>query len=90
MKNNVYVCTTESLCCIPETNNIVYQLLIVVVQSLSHVRLFVTTWTVACQLCTRGFPGKNNGVDCHFLLQEIFPTQGLTLVSSIVGRCFTI
>ena len=21
------------------------------------------------------FPGKNNGVDCHFLLQEIFPTQ---------------
>ena len=23
------------------------------------------------------FPGKNTGVDCHFLLQEIFPTQGL-------------
>ena len=22
------------------------------------------------------FPGKNAGVDCHFLLQEIFPTQG--------------
>ena len=21
-------------------------------------------------------PGKNNGVDCHFLLQGIFPTQG--------------
>ena len=21
------------------------------------------------------FSGKNNGVDCHFLLQEIFPTQ---------------
>ena len=49
MKNNVYVCTTESLCCIPETNNIVNQLLIVVVQSLSHVRLFVTPWTVAHQ-----------------------------------------
>ena len=23
------------------------------------------------------FPGKNTGMDCHFLLQEIFPTQGL-------------
>ena len=49
MKNNVYVCTTELLCCIPETNNIVDQLLIVVVQSLSHVRLFVTPWTAVCQ-----------------------------------------
>ena len=25
------------------------------------------------------FPGKNTGVDCHFLLQESFPTQGLNL-----------
>ena len=24
-------------------------------------------------------PGKNTGVDCHFLLQEIFPTQGSSL-----------
>ena len=23
-----------------------------------------------------GFPGKNTGVGCHFLLQRIFPTQG--------------
>ena len=23
------------------------------------------------------FPGKNTGVSCHFLLQGIFPTQGL-------------
>ena len=23
------------------------------------------------------FPGKNTGVGCHFLLQEIFPIQGL-------------
>ena len=27
--------------------------------------------------CPWGFPGKNTGVDCHFLLQEIFLTQGL-------------
>ena len=25
------------------------------------------------------FPGKNSGVDCHFLLQGIFPTQGSNL-----------
>ena len=24
-------------------------------------------------------PGKNTGVGCHFLLQDIFPTQGSTL-----------
>ena len=26
-------------------------------------------------LCPRGSPGKNTGVDCHFFLQQIFPTQ---------------
>ena len=28
-------------------------------------------------LCPWDFPGKKTGVGCHFLLQEIFPTQGL-------------
>ena len=41
-------------------------------------------------LCPWDFPGNNTGVGCHFLLQEIFPTPGLTQVSRIVGRCFTI
>ena len=27
--------------------------------------------------CPRDFPGKNTGVSYHFLLQGIFPTQGL-------------
>ena len=27
----------------------------------------------------RDFPGKNTGVGCHFLLQGIFPNQGLNL-----------
>ena len=31
------------------------------------------------------FPGKNTGVGCHFLLQGIFPTQGLNL-SLLLGR----
>ena len=43
-------------------------------ESLSHVRLFATLWTVAHQAP----PGKNTGVGCHALLQGIFPTQGLS------------
>ena len=30
-------------------------------------------------LCRWDFPGKTTGVDCHFLLQGIFPTKGLQL-----------
>ena len=30
-------------------------------------------------LCRWDFSGKNTGVGCHFLLQRIFPTQGLNL-----------
>ena len=43
-------------------------------------------------LCPWDFPGKNAGVGCHFLLQEIFPTRGLNLclcVSCISGGFFT-
>ena len=33
-------------------------------------------WTVARQApLSMGFSSKNTGVDCHFLLQGIFPTQ---------------
>ena len=47
------------------------------VKSLSRVRLFATLWTVAHQAPpSMGSPGKSTGVDCHFLLQGIFPTQG--------------
>ena len=45
---------------------------------LSRVQLSVTPWTAAHQaLLSMSFPGKNTGVDCHFLLQGIFSTQGL-------------
>ena len=41
---------------------------------------FPTLWTVAARLfCPWGFPGKNPGVGCHFLLQGIFLTQGSNL-----------
>ena len=40
--------------------------------------VFVVPWTVPTRLlCPCKFPGKNTGVGCHFLLQGIFPTQGL-------------
>ena len=35
-------------------------------------------------------PGKNAGVGCHFLLQEILPTKGSSQVSCIAGRFFII
>ena len=31
--------------------------------------------------CSWDFPGKNTGMGCHFLLQGIFPTQGLNPMS---------
>ena len=36
-------------------------------------------------LCPWDFPGKNTGVGCHFLLQGLFPTQGLNL-RLLLGR----
>ena len=39
--------------------------------------LFATPWTVAYQApLSWDFPGNSTGVDCHFPLQGIFPTQG--------------
>ena len=38
---------------------------------------FATSWTVVHQApLSMDFPGRNTGVDCHFLLQGIFLTQG--------------
>ena len=41
-------------------------------------QLSVTPWIVARQApLSVGFSSKDYGVGCHFLLQGIFPTQGL-------------
>ena len=38
----------------------------------------VTLWIVAHKApLSMGFPGKNTGVGCHFLLLVVFPTQGV-------------
>ena len=48
------------------------------VKSLTRVRLFATPWTVAFQApLSMGFSRQYTGVEGHFLLQGIFPTQGL-------------
>ena len=45
--------------------------------SRSVVSASATPWTVAYHAPPSvGFPGKNTGVGCHFLLQGIVPTQG--------------
>ena len=52
----------------------------VLLYALSNARLSTSAWTVAFQApLSRGFPGKNTGVGCHFLFQGILPTQGLNL-----------
>ena len=43
---------------------------------LGHVRQ--TLWPVDCQApLSVGFPRQEDGVGCHFILQGIFPIQGL-------------
>ena len=51
-------------------------------QSLSRVQLFGAPWTVAHQApLSMGFSRQEYWSGLHFLLQGIFPTQGLTCVS---------
>ena len=48
------------------------------VKSLSRVQLFATRGLSPTRLLFPwDSPGKDAGVGCHFLLQEIFPTQAL-------------
>ena len=49
-----------------------------VLSRFSHVRLFATPWTSACQApVSMGFSRQEYWVGCHSLLQRIFQTQGL-------------
>ena len=53
-----------------------------VLSCFSHFWFFVTLWTAVHQApLSRDAPGKNIGVGCHALLQEIFLTQDQTHVS---------
>ena len=60
--------------------------------TLSTVQLFANPWTAAQQApLSMGFPRKNTGVGCRFLLQGIFPTPNpsikpASLLSPALGR----
>ena len=60
---------------------------VVVVQLLSYVLVFGLQPTRF--LCSWDFPAKNTGVDCHFLLQGIFLTQGLNPCPLLGKTIFT-
>ena len=66
-------------------------MLVCMLSRLSHVRLFATLWTVALQApLSWDSPGKNTRVGCHFLLQGIFPTQGLNPGLPHCGRILAV
>ena len=57
-----------------------YISLCVCVKLLSCIWLFATPWTVACKApLSMGFSRQKYWSGSHFLLQGIFPTQGLNL-----------
>ena len=58
---------------------------------LSLIQLVAIPWTVANQApLSIGFPGKNTGVGCHFLLQGIFLNPGGKPASpAMAGGFFT-
>ena len=48
------------------------------VKSVSHIQLFVTLWTVACQApLSVVFSRQRTGVGCHVLLQGNLPKPGI-------------
>ena len=52
-------------------------MVVVVVVVVESCLTISTLWIIAPRLlCSWESPGKNPGVDCHSLLQWIFPTQG--------------
>ena len=78
-------------------NNSCLLLLLIQVKLLSHVWLFETPLTplTPCQSPSQAplswdFPGKNTGVDCHFLFHGIFLTQGLNPGLPHCRQLFTI
>ena len=71
--------TLQCFTCFPSVSSTYLSLCVCVcacAHALSHVWLFMTPWTVACQ-APWNCPGKSTGVKFHFLLQGIFLTQGL-------------
>ena len=73
----------EPVCCSMSGSNCCFLTCIQISQeaeSLSHVKLLATLWTIARHTSLSvGFPVKNTRVGSHSFLQGIFLTQGLNL-----------
>ena len=72
------------------TKNVLYDCIINSCSVMSNV-LKIEEVLLTRLLCPWNFPGKNTGVGCYFLLQQIFPTQGskLSLLHPVLaGRFF--
>ena len=68
----------------------VYNVLCVCVKLLSHVSSLQSYGLQPARLlCPWNFSGKNTGTGCHFLLQEIFPTQGSLGSPALADEFFT-
>ena len=96
------ICMAESLCCSSQTTTILVIGYVAVVQSLSHVRLFVTPWTAACQaslsftisqnllkpMSIESMMPPSHLVLCHHfvLLPSIFPS--IKVFSNEAVLCF--
>jgi len=87
--SNLWGNTFKTLNCFPTA---FYKVVLVFIDmcvcvSCSVVPDSVTPWTVATRLlCPWSSSGKNTGVGSHSLLQGVFRTQGLNLVSCIADR----
>ena len=73
-------CMAELLCCALETiTTLLISYACVLSRYVMSNSLRPHVLQPARLLCPWDFPGKNTGVGCHFLLQEIVPTQGSNL-----------
>ena len=76
---NTCICIAKSLCYSSEITTTLLIGYCCLVAKLCLILLWSHGLYPARLPCPWNFPGKNTEVGCHFLLQGIFPTQGLNL-----------
>ena len=76
------MCVTESFCDTPETNTALW-----ITSSCCLVVKLCLTFVTPHGLCPWDFPEKTTRMGCHFLLQGVFPIQGLNSHYSTLAMC---
>ena len=88
---DICVHIAESLLCAEETNTTLYNYMIIKQLCVSLCACSVMANSLQPQptrlLCPWNFPGKNGGMGCHFLLQGVFLTQGLSPILLLLLYC---